>query len=160
MHKENAHALSLVRSGHFGEVNFTRMTLMTNCNTKTGKENLMREILSFVRSLHQDRIDTVYASSNPERSVYLISLQFFNYSLSNILLDFSFKEKEDYLKKFEIAGSDGIYQYNSSQENTFHSTFLKGGPYKTDLTLSSLETIWLDELLKEIELSISKNILV
>ncbi|MGX7204897.1 hypothetical protein [Enterococcus pingfangensis] len=160
MHLENQHALSVVSAGKIGIVNFTRLTLATHCDTISEKEAIMKDILGFVRSLHQGRIDTVYATCHKDKAVYLISLQFFNHSLANILLDFSYKNSDNYLKKFEIAGDRGIYQYDSQQENSFSSSFLNSGSYQAETEFSPVDNIWLNELLREIELSIRGNQLI
>lgn len=160
MHPENQHALSLVSAGKIGQVNFTRLTLATQCKTISDKEAIMKEVLDFIRALHRDRIDTLYATCHKAAAVYLISLQFFNHSLANILLDFSYQDSDNYLKTFEIAGTRGIYQYDSQQEHSFSSNFLNQGTYQAQTDFSPVDNIWLNELLREIELSIRNNQLI
>ncbi|MBO1304735.1 hypothetical protein JZO70_01070 [Enterococcus sp. 669A] len=160
MHAENIHALSLAEQGELGEIDFTRITISTSCNSEIKKEEIIKENLSFVRSLHQNQIKSLYASSNAEETVFLISLQFLNDSLSNIFLDFTFSDSDSYIKKFEISGSDGIYEYHSGQHSAFYSNFLISGPYDPCFYSSVLDNIWLDELLQSIKQSSKQNILM
>lgn len=157
MHNENTFALGLVKDNKLGEIQFSRISLYVSADERSVKDDYLKECLSFIRQLHQERIDSLYASSDEKRQVYMITIQFINQSLATIFLDFNYHHAPDYIKKFEISGKKALYQYDSRQKDAFASDFLKPEPYLPSYEENWLDSIWLAELLTKIEYSIKHN---
>lgn len=157
MHIENTFALDMVKAGKLGEIQFSRISLYISAEEQTLKNDYIKECLSFIRQLHQERIDSLYASSDDKRQVYMITIQFINQSLATIFIDFNYHHAPRYIKKFEISGKKSLYQYDSRQKDAFDSDFLEPEPYVPSYEENWLDSIWLAELLTKIEHSIKHN---
>lgn len=128
MRDEHSYALNLKKTNEFKSIEFSRISLTTFNSDLTNQELIFKELINFIYKLHQSETDMIYASANEDRTVYLITTQFKNGTLNNLLLSF-INNSPTYQKRIEISGNDGLYEYNSIQEDSYYSDFLRKQPY-------------------------------
>ncbi|MGM0124787.1 hypothetical protein IGI37_002181 [Enterococcus sp. AZ194] len=146
---EEAHMLRLVNNGTLGKIEISRYSLSTDSFSKEEEVKIMEEVLEFLLACHKHRPKRIYASSNNERSLYIITMQFVNQSLCNLLLDFS-RSVTGYRKLVELSGAVGMYQYDSLQPTSFHSTYLSQANYLPENKAQNSVNI-VQELMRKIE---------
>lgn len=158
MRTELAYPLSLIDEGKLGIIEFTRYSLSVNEQKKEKKERILIETLAFILHSHKAQLSSLKASSDSLGNVLLVTLQFDNQSLANLLLNFTHRqETPSFLKKFELAGSKAMYQYDSIQKNSFYSNFILDDPYQVELNLSAEEQDGITDILKKIYWSINEK---
>lgn len=159
MQPENSYTIDLVKTGQLGHIEFTRLTLATTAEDREYQRNIIKETLIFIRALHQEQIDSLYAARTKDQQTFLITLQFRSRALCHLFFDFSYRDETSFIKRFEVTGTSGSYQFNNQSQPSLDADFLTTGPYRPRYQLSVLDNIWLEEILAKIDRSCEDNTL-
>ncbi|MFC4698343.1 hypothetical protein [Enterococcus aquimarinus] len=149
--------LKEMEKGTIGKLTFSRYDVATGIAHERHLELILKEALQFLLQCHQSNLETLFASCEPDHQVYLITMQFQNQSLSNLLIDGSPSNNQHFKKQIELVSTNGLYQFNSADPRGFSSTFIQPGNYQPEYDEASLENIWLSNILYQIQDSITKN---
>lgn len=154
MKVEHEDILEQLHQGDMGDVTFSRYDVATGIEYDKQLDFILKEALQFLLLCHQSHLETIFASYEPKNQIYLITMQFKNQSLSNLFIDASDINNQNFKKTIEIVGTNSLYQFNSADERGFASTFIQSGNYLPDYNETSLENIWLSNLIYQIHDSI------
>lgn len=160
MKLEHRDILNRIQQDEFGEITFSRYEVATGLMSVTHLDKIFKEALQFLALCHQNNLETLYASRHLDPDVYLVTLQFQNQSLANLLIDGSPQHNMHYTKQIEMVGPNGIYQYNSLFNRGFSSDFLQEGNYQPQFQEDSLENLWLSGLVEKIQESIQTDSII
>ena len=147
---EHQDILEQIQNETIGEVTFSRYDLATGIDTEKQLDMLLKEALQFLLLCHQSHLETIFASYEKKHHIYLITMQFQNQSLANLLIDGSSINQLKFSKQIEIVGTNSLYQFNSADERGFASNFIHPGNYLPDYNENALDNIWLSNLLYQI----------
>lgn len=154
---EHRDILNHLRQGGLNDVTFSRYDLSTGIDHDKQLDFILKEALQFLLLCHQSHLETILASSEPTHRLYLITIQFQDQSLSNLFIDASKVNDQQFKKEIEIVSTDGLYHFNSADERGFHSNFIQPGNYQPEYNEASLDNIWLSNLTYQIYDSIQEN---
>lgn len=125
MKSEDIAALNLINQGNVGEVTFVRYALSAKYRTYTKIVMHIKEALEWISAtLENKKLKDIYASANPEQTVWLVTIQFENHAMANLFMDFT-RTKNSFIKQTEIAGTKGLYLFDSTVENAYQVDFLE-----------------------------------
>ena len=123
MKRENQAAVTAVRDGKVGDVCFARYSLHSPNKPYEIIGLHIKEAFDWVSEVNgQKELKDLYATANPEKTVWLVTCQFAGGAMANLFFDFS---GHTHVKQMEVAGTDGLYVFDSSVEQAFQSDFLK-----------------------------------
>ena len=123
MKRENQAAITAVRDGKVGDVCFARYSLHAPNKPFEVISLHIKEAFDWVREVNgKKELKDLYATVNPEKTVWLVTCQFASGTMANLFFDFS---GDAYVKQMEVAGTEGLYVFDSSIERAFQSDFLK-----------------------------------
>lgn len=154
MRQEQIFAIQTIYAGEIGQVEISRISLTSSASPEK-QTDILIELLYFILKIHRVDIQVLYASATKDQQVSLITLQFSDQTLSNLLVDFTNPTTND-LMRIEITGSEGLYEYQSLQQDSFYSNFL-GSVYEPNLDLPPKEREPIIELIEKIKHSIETN---
>lgn len=154
---EHQDILKYLRSRKFGEVTFSRYDIATGLECEKQFDFILKEALQFLLLCHQSHLETIFASHEPKHNLCLITIQFHDQSLSNLFIDGSTVNDQEFKKQIEIVSKNGLYRFNSADERGFSSNFIRPGNYYPDYNETSLDNIWLSNLIYQIKESIEKK---
>lgn len=125
MKLEDQAALREVREGNVGNVTFIRYNFHAPEKPFEIITQHIKEALYWISNIHinQDLKD-INTSANQEKNVWLITCQFTDRTVANLFFDFS-PSRSIYIKQMEIAGTTGLYVFDSSVEQALQSDFLQ-----------------------------------
>ena len=123
MKRENQAAVTAVRDGKVGDVCFIRYSLHAPNKPYETIGLHIKEAFDWVSEVNgKKELKDLYATANPEKTVWLVTCQFAGGAMANLFFDFS---GHTHVKQMEVAGTDGLYVFDSSVEQAFQSDFLK-----------------------------------
>lgn len=154
---EHQAILEQIKQGKIGDITFSRYDLSTGIDYDKQLDFILKEALQFLLRCHQSHLETLFASYEPTHQIYLITLQFQNQSLANLFLDASSVNEQHFKKQIELVSTNGLYQFNSADTRGFSSNFIPAGNYQPNYNETSLENIWLSNLIYQIHDSINKK---
>jgi len=121
MKAEDQSAVTLAQSGQLGEINFFRYFLSAGNLSKEQIPSAVYEAYEFAKALGSSQ--EIYASASQNESVLLITSKSQAGYIINLFFDFT-KKTQGITKQVEIAGTKGIYQFDTASETAFWSDFL------------------------------------
>lgn len=140
--KEDQASVTAIESGKVGKPTFIRYSLSISNQEKNKKDALLDEIFGWIRSLAKLEMERLSATYSQNKEVLLISMQFIDSTIANLSLNFSRKDS-DYIKNFEIAGTKGIYVFDSEQNQGFQSNCCHMEAYQIEKNTGE-NTDWLN----------------
>lgn len=151
MKPEDQAAIREIRQGKVGEVTSIRYSLHSQEKNKDQIISHAKEALNWISEINEDQhLKDIYASVNSEKTVWLITCKLINNALVNMFLDFS-ANKNHYIKKTEIAGTSGLFVYDSSIENAFQSNYLSEDKIEPDKVEKGIIEEWWEIIERSIE---------
>ncbi|WP_314064551.1 hypothetical protein [uncultured Vagococcus sp.] len=141
---------------HLTNIQFSRIFLSATVSSEALKTAIFSEIFYLLFHCHQTKVATLYASATPNKSIYLITLQFKDQSLANIMVDFT-NQRQQHIRKIEIVSDNSIYNFDSSTEDAFYSDYILNGNYIPDYEQENPYDQQIKELLLGIDTSITNN---
>lgn len=129
--KEDQASSRFIKSGKIGKPIFIRYSLSVDSRNKLNQDSLLDEVFSWMRSLANLEIKRTLATYSQNKEVLLISILFDESVMANVFLDFSRKER-GYLKKFEVAATEGMYVFDSLHNQGFNSNCCQVADYQEE----------------------------
>lgn len=120
MKKEDIASVRAVESGRIGKPTFIRYSLSMNRPEQLNEELLLSEVFNWMSSIDNLELKQLSATRSQNKEVLLITMQLVNATIANLFLDFS-RKNVGYAKEFEIAGTKGIYVFDSTHNQGFES---------------------------------------
>lgn len=121
MRLEDKSALSLAQSGQLGEIRFFRYFLSIGNLNSTKIPNAVFVGYQFAEKF--GKLQEIYATFSKDEKVTLLTGKSKDGYIVNLFFDFTNQTNKP-IKQVEIAGSQGIYQFDTTTENAFQSNFL------------------------------------
>lgn len=113
------------RQGKLGKVCAVRYSLHAPNKPLEAISSHAKEALGWIAEVNgMQELTDIYGSANDEKTVWLVTCQFADGSVANLFLDFS-GAGSTWIKQMEIAGTEGLYVFDSTVEQAFQSDFLQ-----------------------------------
>lgn len=157
---EHQDILDQIYHSTLGDITFSRYDISTGIDNEKQLDLIIKEALQFLLLCHQSHLETLFASFEARQQFYLITMQFQDQSLCNLVIDGSPTNNKRFKKQIELVGTLGLYQFDSTDERGFGSNFILPGNYHPDYEEASFDNIWLSNLLHQIRESIEKKMII
>lgn len=133
MKLEDISACQAFTQNKLGKITFIRYSLSLYRQNHHEFEEILAEIYHWLQALQVTEILSVVASKPKNETLYIITAEFENNVLINLFLDFT-RTTSGFSKKTEIAGTEGLFVFDSATESAFQSDFLEEANWQTSLT--------------------------
>ncbi len=122
-------AVELAKANKLGRLTFFRYFLVAPISDEAARIARLEEVYAFMEELQDGEAEILFSSVNKDKTVFLLTGKWSNRAHFNIMLDFN-RHSSSKIKKFEIAGLEGLFQFDTTTENAFYSNFLNSEPVK------------------------------
>ncbi|WP_240310420.1 MULTISPECIES: hypothetical protein [Listeria] len=123
LENEERLAVKLARAKKLGQLTFFRYFLVEPIAEETARIVRIEEVYAFMKGIQEGEAEIMFSSIGKDKTVFLVTGKWGNRAHFNVMLDFS-GHNSSKIKKFEIAGLEGLFQFDTTTENAFYSNFL------------------------------------
>lgn len=127
MKLEDIACLKKIETNSLGDITFIRYSLVLD--ELTHYEKVLSEFYDWVKAMGITGVENVSVSSLKKKSGILITGRFREQMMFNFFLTKE-KNKKGFVKKVEVAGTKGLYVFNSESEEAFMSTCITPKGYE------------------------------
>ncbi|MBP1043010.1 hypothetical protein I6N95_18505 [Vagococcus sp. BWB3-3] len=142
MKLEDQASLAQVKQGNLGKVTFLRYSLTLPQEYQEQQDALLSEVIDWIKGAGVTNLHSASASYAKGKKVLVITLSFAENVLANLLLNLE-SVKTGFVKKSEIAGTKGLYSFNSESETAFTSDCIQPPAYQV-VPLNGANREWLN----------------
>lgn len=144
MKLEDQASLGQVKQGNLGDVTFFRYALTLPQEYQGQQDALLSEVIDWIKGAGVTDLHSASASYAKGKKVLIITLSFGKNVLANLLLNME-SVSAGFVKKSEIAGTKGLYVFNSESETAFTSDCIQPPSYQVP-PLNQANQEWLNAI--------------
>lgn len=148
MKLEDKACVDLVKEKKLGKVSFVRYSLSLNKQHDGKLDMILSELYTWFEEMGMKEVKELSVSLGKGGQVLLVTGQFEGAILFNIFINLT-QTTDGFVKKLEVAGTDGLYVFNSESEEAFVSSCIPKKDYEFEEVTAKSQT-WRESILSQV----------
>ncbi|EMG27800.1 hypothetical protein [Listeria fleischmannii] len=148
LENEERIAQEIANTNQIGRITFIRYFLAKGISNESARIAEIEKVYTFLAGIQAGGVNVLFSTVSEDQAVFLVTGRLANKAHFNLMFDFH-DHNQTPIKKIELAGLDGLAQFDSTAEMAFYSNFLKLKQEQENLTPSAQGKQFFEMILSE-----------